>query len=282
MWEVILGTAAAHKAASVGVGLSVLLGTAGTAEMTGIGPTVRELVRHEVVATDTADTDEELDIAETAIVEESDESGDTEGLPEETSAAVESIEHEEEEDADHPQDDREHFVADAEDAPGNLVWHQRNGVFHLRGTLVDDGDGLAIRTAGPDGGTVDLPIDADEVEAHIPGSNGKKNAGDEIGLADLVGSLVRADGVCVEPATDDDPAAGCIVTELHILGNAGQPGGEDDEASLSSDESSVELDEDADEDVDGEADLDGSENEGSDEEKPHGKPDHAGGPKNKD
>ena len=275
MWEVILGTAAAHKAASVGVGLSVLLRAAGTAEVTGSGPTVREIVRHEVVSSDSDDSDdsdEELDATE-LVVEGSAAPEDSDIPPEETSATVESIEHEEEDDVDHLENDREHFVTSGDDAPGNLSWHQRNGVFHQRGTLVDDGDRLAVRTAGPDGGTVDLPIDADEVEEHVPGSNGKKDAGADIGLEALVGALVRADGVCVEPATDDDPAAECIVTELHILGNAGQQRDSEDEEALSSKEATIDLDEEENAD-------DGDDGEGDDHE-PHGKPGHAGGPKNK-
>ncbi len=282
MWGVLLGTAAANKAASVGVGLSVLLGTAGTAEMTGIGPTVRELVRDEIVSSDTTDGDEQLTTEDDALVLEVADSEEAEATNEEAIQTEEALTEEGEEDAAHPQNDREHFVTTADDAPGNLVWHQRNGVFHLRGTLVDDGDGLAVRTAGEDGSVVDLPIDVDEVEARIPGANGKPGE-DAPTLEDLVGALVRAEGVCVDDSENAEPGDGCIVTALHVLGKAGLNDGE--EAELSSDQSAVELDEgDADEAEDGDDDAGDSEDgdDQDDAKEGRGKPDHAGGPKHKD
>jgi hypothetical protein len=42
MWAALLGTAFASKASTAAVGLTVLLAGAGTAEVTGIGPSVRE------------------------------------------------------------------------------------------------------------------------------------------------------------------------------------------------------------------------------------------------
>jgi hypothetical protein len=198
MWELLLGTAAANKAVSVGVGLSVLLGAAGTAEMTGIGPAVREIVNPE--ASQDADAEievEETDSEELALIEES-------------------------EDADHTQNDNQPLVVATDDAPGNLVWHLRDGAFNLRGVLVGD-NGLAIRTAGPDGETVDLAVDAELVEASIPGSRAQGPGSDgEINLEDYIGYLVVASGECTEEEIDEATEVTCTVQSLQILGSAGQ------------------------------------------------------------
>lgn len=200
MWELLLGTAAANKAVSVGVGLSVLLGAAGTAEMTGIGPAVREIVNPQ--ASQDADTEEieveAIEVEELALEEES-------------------------ADADHPQNDNQALVAAADDAPGNLVWHLRDGAFNLRGILVDDGHGLAIRTAGPDGETVDLAVDGELVAASIPGARAQGPESDgEINLEDYVGYLVVASGECSEEEIDEVTEVTCTVQSLQILGSAGQ------------------------------------------------------------
>lgn len=249
MWEVLLGTAAANKAASIGVGLSVLLGAAGTAEVTGIGPAVREIVQPEATQTETETNSEDTEITVAALEDETTES-------EQDELAVE----EENDDADDPNHDRERFIADADDAPGNLTWHLRGGAFQLRGILVAD-DGLAVRTAAPDGGTIDLPVDAEFVTAHIPGTN-ENRPGDasERTLEDYVGYLVRAHGECTEAEVDGE-ATECTVEELHILGNAGQSDAEDGESEASDDSEESE-------------ETDGTDDEP--DEQTHGKPEHAG------
>jgi hypothetical protein len=63
MWEVLLGTAAANKAVSVGIGLSVLLGAASTTEMTGIGPADRFADSPSHSSSEPADTMEPADEA---------------------------------------------------------------------------------------------------------------------------------------------------------------------------------------------------------------------------
>ena len=251
MWEVLLGTAAANKAASIGVGLSVLLGAAGTAEMTGIGPAVRDIVVPAQSEEQDADTDAD-EIETDEIVSE------------------EELEH-----ADHPQDDHEQFVAATEHAPGNLLWHMRYGAFHLRGILVDE-DGLAVRTAGPDGETVDLPIDPEFIAAHMPGPASQSGRADEeSSLDDYIGYLVEASGECTEPAGDGEGDAAatveCTVNELRILGSAGQPEGNADAEELTLEGDGIESDDD---DADGESH--GNRGQSQDE---HGKPEHAGGPK---
>ncbi|MDA0351877.1 MAG: hypothetical protein O3A10_06665 [Chloroflexi bacterium] len=214
MWGVLIGTAAAHKAAAVGVGLSVILGTAGTAEVTGIGPTVRDIVRHEAVQESASDAIDEgvtrEDESALAMLDE-DESTISE-------LALESEATSEDESALDEDGEREHFALAAEDGPGNLVWHLKDGVFHLRGTLIDAGDGLAIRTAGPDGEVLDLLVDEDSVDLRIPGGHAKDG---DIALDDYLGAMVRATGTCVA-STDAEAAPDCTVETLRILGNAGR------------------------------------------------------------
>lgn len=266
MWEVLLGTAAANKAVSVGVGLSVLLGAAGTAEVTGVGPAVRDIVIPE--ATVPAEPSEEDTESEVELTVETIEEDDAELTTEEAESNEES------EDADHPQDDREHAVVDAEDAPGNLVWHSSRGSFHLRGLLVEDGDGVAIRTAGPDGSTVDLPIDQGLVTERIPGAKSNKPQPDaeptdgEPALADYIGYLVSASGECTAADGDDELKTDCTVNELHILGQAGQ--GDDDATSEDSEALESESDEESGADEDDESEEEADDDDG------RGKPEHAG------
>lgn len=253
MWEVILGTAAANKAASIGVGLTVMLGAAGTAEMTGIGPAVREIV----------------------VPAQSEDAGADEITVQEIETATEEVVADEEgADADHSQDHKEHFVAAADDGPGNLVWHERGGAFHLRGILVESGDGLAVRTAGQDGETVDLPIDAELVDGRIPGAAGRRDQTEaQSSLSDYVGYLVRASGECADPAVEgaEGEAVECTVTELHVLGNAGQGEGDTAAVELATEGSELESNEDASEEAD--------KGTGGPSRDERGKPEHAGGPK---
>jgi len=289
MWEALLASAAANKAAALGVGLSVLLGSAGAAEVTGIGPSVRDIVHDAVVP---ASSTQELE---------------AEGTPEATptpEATVLALV-EEDEDALDAADDQEHNVLAADDAPGNLVWHQKDGAFHLRGLLVE---GVMVRTAGPDGEPIDLLIDP-EATFQVPG--GKPSADDDGPLLeDYVGYLVQASGVCSEPAPTSEASiedesqaielegesqeiesesveleaiqvainSDCTVTELRVLGNAGRPGTDDDLAPVDEESSQSAANEDGDdgESVEATPSADDPDTDG------HGKPDHAGGPKPKD
>jgi hypothetical protein len=278
MWGALLASAAANKVVAIGVGATVIIGSAGAVEVTGIGPTVRDIV-HESADAQPEDT-QELNDSELALVEDE---------PEDAELAVEEVE-----DAGDEGNGGEHYTLAAEDGPGNLVWHERDGAFHLRGLLVDE-DGIAVRTAGPDGETVDLVVD-ESVELNVPGGHGK-NA-DEPVLEDYVGYLVRATGECtVEPtettanidsesesvASEGESelvevvptdASDCTVTEIQILGNAGRPDADDEEtASLESDESDQSLLA-----TDGGDEVTDDEGQGGPPEG-HGKPDHAGGPK---
>ena len=269
MWEVLLGTAAANKAASIGVGLSVLLGSAGAAEMTGIGPAVRELV---VPVAESESDAEETPLEELAASPEPIEVESEDADSDELSIL------EEDEDADDANNGGEHFISDAEDAPGNLTWHLRGGAFHLRGLLVDEG-GLAVRTAGPDGGTVDLPIDPELISVHIPGANGNRPAADDeadepASIEDYVGYLVSASGECSDPEAESEETE-CTVTELRVLGQAGQGDDDDDDASLTTE--ALDADEDAD-DADESDDSEESEDDESEDgdNRGRGRPDHAG------
>jgi hypothetical protein len=264
MWEVLVGSMAANKAASIGVGLSVLLGAAGTAEVTGVGPAVREIVRAEATQTDQQDADESGEAAE--LVVETIEEDALEATTEELNVEEET------EDADPPQDDREHFSVADEDAPGNLTWHLRGGAFMLRGVLVEGDHGLAVRTAGPDGDTVDLPVDPALVTARIPGENGRgAQADSETTIEDYVGYLVRASGNCTE--SDDTDATECTVEELHVLGEAGQNG--DDEEAETSETLALESESDDDSD-EGDSDEGDSDEDEDEDDEGHGKPEHAG------
>jgi hypothetical protein len=243
MWGFLLGTAAANKAASVGVGLSVMLAGAGTAEVTGIGPLVREAV-HLTPAEDGATAPDDQAVVQSDDVVELDL----------------EINEEESNDVDQQENGNGALVLATDEAPGNLVWHEHDGDFKLRGLLVGEGEVLLLRTAGPDGQPVDLVVDLATVEIHQPGrpaEGGEDGEDSEDGaIEDLDGRLVIASGTCGEPLPgDEDMNPVCTVESITILGNAGQnPPDEDGSGELES--------EDEDEDDDG----------------GHGKPDHAGGP----
>jgi hypothetical protein len=270
MWEVLLGTAAANKAASIGVGLSVLLAGAGTAEVTGIGPLVREAVHLAPPADEAPATTDDG----SQLVEDVDE--------------IITLD-DEEESAHVDQQANGASVMETDEAPGNLVWHENNDSFKLRGLLVVEGETLLLRTAGPDGELLDLVVDLDEVEIHVPsdghgkpadeGEDGEGEDGEEEDdLAALDGRLAIAMGTCGEPLPgDEDQNPVCTVESISLLGNAGQNPDDEDlegEGSATLQEVSDDLDDgnvdDSDED---------SEDEDGGEDSAHGKPDHAGGPK---
>ena len=92
MWAALLGTAFASKATTAGVGLAVLLAGVGTAEVTGIGPQVRESLGITQPAGD-------------------DDGGDVDALVVDGDEGANASENASEQGAD---------VAQSEDAPGNL------------------------------------------------------------------------------------------------------------------------------------------------------------------
>jgi len=254
MLGAVLASAAANKAASVGIGLSVLVGAAGTAEVTGIGPVVREIA---VPSNIDGDETEGIPDDEPLLILADDETNGAE------------LASEEDEDADHEADGREHSVVAAADGPGNLVWHQEDGEFRLRGLLVEVGGSVVVRTAGAEGELTDLAVEGDDLDLQVPGGLAK-DSDEAPDIEDLVGHLVTASGECTEiPMTEGDIE--CTINKIRILGNAGQPDAEEDTESaesLSADDAEADLDEDEDD-------------EGPDEGKAHGKPEHPRGPKDK-
>ena len=129
MWAALLGTAFASKATTAGVGLAVLLAGVGTAEVTGIGPAVRESLNITQGASDNAG-------------EQSVEAQDN-GLGAEN-AAEQGAE-----------------VSASEDTPGNLVTNIRpDGSFSLRGILTADG----VETSSGE-----VLFDLSEAELQLPG-----------------------------------------------------------------------------------------------------------------
>jgi hypothetical protein len=209
-----------------------MLAGAGTAEVTGIGPLVREAV-HLTPAEDGATAPDDQAVVQSDDVVELDL----------------EINEEESNDVDQQENGNGALVLATDEAPGNLVWHEHDGDFKLRGLLVGEGEVLLLRP-------VDLVVDLATVEIHQPGRPDSGEDGEDGAIEDLDGRLVIASGTCGEPLpSDEDMNPVCTVESITILGNAGQnPPDEDGSGELES--------EDEDEDDDG----------------GHGKPDHAGGP----
>lgn len=131
MWAGLVGAAAAHKAAAAAVGLSVLLSGSVAVETSGVGPAVREVVRHVTSSeTESQDAAPAVQIAASAV---------TQGGA---------------------------SVAPGDQLPGNLVAKlQPNGSFQLRAEVVSaDGTVLVVNT--PDG---QLEIDISDIDIHTTG-----------------------------------------------------------------------------------------------------------------
>ena len=157
MWAALVGTAFASKASTAAVGLTVLLAGAGTAEMTGIGPAVRESLG-------ITEPSSSSDAGEQSI-----EAQDN-GLGAEN-AAEQAAE-----------------VSASEDTPGNLMTNIRpDGSFSLRGILTAGG----VETSS--GEVLDL-VDA---EVMIPGqpTDDEPNLEDYEGYLVLVTGTCEGDEV---------------------------------------------------------------------------------------
>ncbi len=183
MWAALLGTAAANKAVTLGVGLSVLLAGAGTAEMTGIGPQVSDLVPG-IHSSDDGDGAGEGDAQ---LLEENELEVQNEG--DEHAAVVEST----------------------EDAPGNLVTNVRpNGSFVLR-ALIGEGGATIIAAGG-------FELDPGDAEIRVPG----QPSDEDPDLADYEGYVVLVTGSCEEGDLEGDCTVD-VVTILGRAGQGGQP-----------------------------------------------------------
>ena len=158
MWAALLGTAFASKASTAAVGLTALLASAGAAEVTGVGPAVRESLG---ISEPTANSD---------AGEQSVEAQDN-GLGAEN-AAEQGAE-----------------VSASEDTPGNLMTNIRpDGSFSLRGILTADG----VETSSGE-----VLFDLVDAEVMIPGqpTDDEPNLEDYEGYLVLVTGTCEGDEV---------------------------------------------------------------------------------------
>jgi len=110
LWAAVMGTAFASNASTAAVGLTILLAGAGTAEVTGIGPAVRESLGISQPGANSNASDQGIE-------------AQNNGLGVENENANEQASD----------------VSPSEDTPGNLVTNVRpNGTFSLRGILEGD------------------------------------------------------------------------------------------------------------------------------------------------
>jgi len=193
LWASLAGTAAAHKAATA-VGVGVLLAGGATAEISGIGPAVREAVSPVHSSSDPlAETDELL----------TDEQKGTAASSTEGSGAGTVV-------GDSP-----------DDLPGNLTTQVRpNGGFTLRGVLVAaTNDEIDVQTSVDD---APLTFEIGTAELRVPGPTSEPED-----LDDFEGHLVVITGTCetVDRLLTED----CELARVTVLGNAGK-GGPDDGA----------------------------------------------------
>lgn len=211
LWAALAGTAAAHKAATaVAVGV-VLAGAATTAEVTGIGPAVRDAV------TSSGSRNSEPAVTAISGAQEAQAGLDASATPNPNAAVVEEA---------------------PEGVPGNLVTQVRpDGSFSLRGVLVSvTGTQIAVLTSVDD---VPLVFDLGSAEVRIPGAGsaqGGPNAqDDEPSLAGYEDYLVRITGQCelVDGALTED----CDLSTVQILGNAGQDSPDDEAGTATESES---------------------------------------------
>ena len=199
VWGALIGTAAAHKAVAA-IGLGVLLAGGAAAEVTGIGPAVREAVSpvhssSEPVEEAVLEATAEATVAgEAAIV----------ALAEVNGAAVTEA---------------------PEGVPGSLMANLRwDGRFLLRGVLVYSGDGMIQVQTSLD----DVPVEFDLGDAlvRLPGpanAGGGPNATEsDPTLEDFEGHVLLISGRCetVDGLLTED----CVLTVVTVLGNAGQGG----------------------------------------------------------
>lgn len=191
VWGTVLGTAAAHKAATA-IGIGVLLASGATAEMTGIGPAVREAVSPSHSSSEPADTTESADEAALEVTTEQAGNGAT------VSEAPEGL-------------------------PGNLMASLRpDGSFTLRGVLVGATAEMIDVQTSLDDVPLEFALDGAVVRLPGPGSAaaGPNADGDALTIEDFEGYVVLISGRCetVDGLLTED----CVLTLVTVLGNAGQ------------------------------------------------------------
>ncbi|MDA0351879.1 MAG: hypothetical protein O3A10_06675 [Chloroflexi bacterium] len=191
LWGTAIGVAAAHKAVVVAAGVGLLLAGGTAAEVSGIGPAVRDAVRAPQ-ATTPHPTQSAIDPTSSP-----------------TATAVAAVVAS----SATPRPGNGATVTDApEDVPGNLSTHVNSkGEFTLRGVLV---------AVGP--GTIDVQTSVDDVPIRfLLGDARVKIPGNATsGLDAYVGHLLVVSGQCETiggQLTED-----CDVDSVTVLGNAGQ------------------------------------------------------------
>lgn len=256
IWASMSGMAAAHPVLAAAAALSVLAGGATAAEVTGVGPAVRQAVRSEAPATSTdATATATATSAATASLEAT-------SIPEQAAPGALGIE------------------PVPEGAPGNLVTQLHDdGRFTMRAVLVDaTSDSISLVGVG---GIVELSLD-EEAKLQIPGK-----PSDDEELDEYSGQLVFVSGACESGIELVGP--GCVVTSVQVLGHAGAnpsegaPGSERDERSKDRGEAGDSEEHgkperavdprsgDPDTDADSEDDEDSDDDEGSDRHGDSGK-----------
>ena len=232
MWASLVGVAAAHKIAAIGLGVAALVGAGTAAQTGGLGAVLDATGIHASQpgqghgrsgGDDGDDGDGDVSVGATSLHESGiGPAGDSE-------AAV--------------------AVSDApEDLPGNLVTQVHDGSFTLRAVLCAiDGEGgdpgtvtlatagdceeaeggvtAGITVAGGGNGLITLTLDA-EATVSVPGTRSPNGGKPEVAtgpsvlptLSDHAGRLAFVRGTCEEGETLED----CTVTSIHVLGQAGQ------------------------------------------------------------
>jgi hypothetical protein len=188
MWNGMLGVAAAHKAITVAVGLSMLLGGTVAVETTGVGGTVLDSVGlHQ-----TADSHSVVHPTPTA---------------EGTAAASAKPE--------------------GTALPGALVVQlHKDGSFSARGQLVDGTSATtAVVDVGADQ-RLSLPYDAAVVHATGRPDRGTATPTEPVDLTDYVGYGVFVTGTCADSPLPETlgKCESLTVSSIQVLGRAGQQG----------------------------------------------------------
>ena len=199
LWASAIGVAAANKAATA-VGIGVLLVGGATAEISGIGPAVREAVSPAHSGQGSPDdlTPETVATGEASVV-----AGTPEANGNGNGATV---------------------VEAPEGVPGNLTAHVRpDGSFTLRGVLIAaTDDEIEVQSSLDD---VPLQLELAGATIRIPGGSAQGGPQSESPptLVEFIGHLVTIKGSC--SSVGDQLIDDCAVHTIQVLGNAGQSGG---------------------------------------------------------
>jgi hypothetical protein len=206
LWASVVGVAAANKAATA-IGIGVLLAGGATAEISGIGPAVREAVSP-------AHSVEEPTVVPLATGEASATVSTPEANGNGNGATV---------------------TAAPDGVPGNLTAHVRpDGSFMLRGVLIAvTDDQIEVQSSLDD---VPLQLQLGDATIRIPGGNAQGGPQSETPptLDEFAGHLVIINGNC--ETVGDQLTEDCVLETVQVLGNAGQNGTSEDGTSSSSDE----------------------------------------------